>query len=41
MGDKILCKRCEPTKTRTDYWVKEKTEKGKCNRCFEKIEKDE
>ena len=38
MTDKILCKKCEKTKTMTDYHIKDKTGKGKCNRCFEKIE---
>ena len=41
MTDKVLCKKCEPTKTITDYHIKPQTEKGLCNRCFEKIEEND
>jgi hypothetical protein len=40
MTDKVLCKRCELTKTRTDYHIKPKTQKGLCNRCFDKVEEE-
>ena len=38
---KILCKKCEPTKTITDYQINKDTEKGRCNRCKCKVEKDD
>jgi len=38
MKNKILCKKCEATKTMTDYHIKPQSGKGKCNRCFVKIE---
>lgn len=41
MTDKILCKRCEKNKTMTDYHIKSDTQKGKCNRCFDKVDDDD
>jgi uncharacterized paraquat-inducible protein A len=41
MTDKILCKKCEVTKTRTDYHIHKDTQKGKCNRCSDKLEDDD
>lgn len=41
MANKVLCNKCESTKTRSDFWIKDKTKNGLCNRCFKNIDKND